>query len=343
MGQSAEALEDDTASRRPILGVTLGDASGIGPEIVARLLAREETYALARPLVFGDAEILARGAEVAGITLRPRPVASAEEARFVPGEPDLVDRGILTRDAARYGEVSVEIGRASAEYTRLAAEAALRREIQGLVSGPVSKEALHLAVPGVASDADYLARLTGAARVQGMIGVGGLRVFTVTQHVALARVSALVTRERVLGVIRTAASALPSMGVERPRIAVAGLNPHAGDGGLFGLEEIQEIAPAVADARLEGIDVLGPFPDDTVFVRCHRGDFDAVVAMFHAQANVAVKMVGFGRGVSVTIGLPFPRATTAHGVGLDIAGTGQASAGSLIDAYELVANMARAG
>lgn len=326
--------------KRPILGVTLGDASGVGPEIVARLLARDETYSLARPLVFGDADLLARGAEVAGVSLRARPIAAPGEARFEPGAPDLIDVGILTRGAAPFGAVSAEVGRASAEYTRLAAEAALRGQVRGLVSGPVSKEALHLVIDGAASDADYLARLTGASSVQGMIGVGGLRVFTVTQHVALARVPALVTRARVLGVIRTAAAALPSMGVERPRIAVAGLNPHASDGGLFGLEEIQEIAPAVADARREGIDAVGPFPDDTVFVRCHRGEFDAVVAMFHAQANVAVKMVGFGRGVSVTIGLPFPRATTAHGVGLDIAGSGKASAGSLIDAYELVARMA---
>ena len=341
MGQAAAPREG--ASSRPILGVTLGDASGIGPEIVACLLAREETYTLARPLVFGDSDILARGAEVAGVVLRPHPIASPAEARLEPGEPDVVDIGILARPLPPFGAVSAEVGRASAEYTRLAAEAALRREIRGLVSGPVSKAALHLAAPGAASDAEYLARLTGAAGVQGMIGVEGLRVFTVTQHVALARVPGLVSRARVLGAIRTAASALPSMGVERPRIAVAGLNPHAGDGGLFGLEEIQEIAPAIADARREGIDAVGPLPDDTVFVRCHRGEFDAVVAMFHAQANVAVKMIGFGRGVSVTIGLPFPRATTAHGVGLDIAGSGRASAGSLIDAYELVARMASRG
>lgn len=339
MEAAVESHEESRTDLLPVVGVTLGDASGVGPEIVARLLALESTYSLARPLVFGDAEILARGVEVAGVALRPRLIRSTGEARFRPGEPDVIDRGILTRDAARYGAVSAEIGRASAEYTRLAAEAALRGEIRGLVSGPVSKEALHLAAPGSASDADYLALLTGAASVQGMIGVGGLRVFTVTQHVALARVPALVTRARVLAVIRTAALALPGMGVPRPRIAVAGLNPHAGDGGLFGLEEIREIAPAVADARAEGIDAVGPLPDDTVFVRCQRGQFDAVVSMFHAQSNVAVKMVGFGRGVSVTIGLPFPRATTAHGVGLDIAGTGKASPGSLIDAYELVAKM----
>ncbi len=326
---------------RPIVGITLGDASGIGPELVARLLARPETYTLGRPLVLGDAAILRWGADVAGVRLEVRAVDGPEGARFAPGVAEVVDHALLTPDAVALGRASAEVGRATAAYSRTAVALARSGRIQAVVSAPSSKEGLHLAHPEYESDAALFAGLSGAEAIQGMIGVGALRVFTVTQHVALARVAGLVTKERVLAVIRCAHRYLPALGAPRARIGVAGLNPHAGDGGLFGREEIEQIGPAVETARAEGTDAVGPLPDDTIFVRANRGDFDAVVAMYHAQANVPVKLLGFGRGVSATLGLPFPRVTTAHGTGFDVAGKGVADPGSLIDAYELAARLAR--
>lgn len=327
-------------SERPIVGVTLGDTSGIGPEIVAKLLARAETYALARPVVLGDVDILAWGAEIAGVPLAIRAVHDPDDAGLQPGVADVLDHGLLSRSRIRLGEVSAQVGRAMTAQSRTAVELALSGRIAGVVSGPSSKESLHLACPEYESDAGLFAGLARASPVQGMIGVGAVRVFPLTQHVALAKVASLVTKERVLETIHWAQRYLPLMGVETPRIGVAGLNPHAGDGGLFGREEIEEIGPAIEAARAEGIDARGPVPDDTVFVRANRGEFDAVVAMFHAQSNIAVKLLGFGRGVSATLGLPFPRVTTAHGTGFDIAGKGVASAESLADAFELVASMA---
>ncbi|HEY8536570.1 MAG TPA: 4-hydroxythreonine-4-phosphate dehydrogenase PdxA [Vicinamibacterales bacterium] len=286
---------------RPRIAITVGDPAGIGPEI-ARKAATD-----------------------------PRVTAACEPVIFEP--PDAT--------AFRPGELSAAAGRAAYDVVVRAVAAARAGEVAGIATAPVSKEAFALAGLPWKGHTDLLAHLTGAAEVAMMFESPALRVVLATVHIPLAEVPGALTRARVEQTIRLTARELPRFGVARPRIAMAALNPHAGEGGLMGHEDRETLAPAVAACRAEGIAVTGPHPADTVFLRAHRGEFDAVVACYHDQGLIPVKLLAFGRAVNVTLGLPIVRTSVDHGTAFDIAGTGRADHGSMVEAVLLAARLAQ--
>lgn len=329
---------------RPIIAITMGDAAGIGPEIVLKALALEEVYALCRPLVVGDAGVLARARQMLGLGVDLHPVADVQGGRFEAGSIDVLDLANIDLDRLKVGEVCPMAGRAAVEYVLRAGQLALSGEVQGIATAPLNKEAMQLGGYDYIGHTEILADLTGAPRCTTMLVTGSLRVVHVTRHVPLRQVADAITRERVLETIQLTAEGLPAMGIEEPRLGVAALNPHGGEGGLLGREEIEVIAPAVEAARSMVIDARGPYPADSIFFRAIAGEFDAVVAMYHDQGHIPVKVHGFEKSVTVTLGLPIVRTSVDHGTAFDIAWQGVASPQSLIEAIKLAAQMAgRAG
>lgn len=336
----------------PILGITMGDPAGIGPEVTARALADPVVRETARPIVIGDAPVMAEAARLSGLDLPVRPVGGVAQATWAPGVIEVLDLANVERAAFAFGRVSAMCGRAAYQYIERAVRLALAREIDGIVTGPVNKEALAAAGVPHSGHTEILADLTGT-RTYAMLLMGReLRVIHVTTHVALRRVPELVTRERVLRTIRLGDEAMRRLGIETPRIAVCGLNPHAGEGGLFGDEERLAIEPAIADARAAGIEAMGPYPADTLMSRAAGGEFDCVVAMYHDQGHAPVKTLGFRyddatkawtgmSGVNVTVGLPVLRVSVDHGTAYDRAGTGTANPESMVEAILVAAEMAR--
>lgn len=327
-------------SKRPIIAITMGDPAGVGPEIVAKALAREEVWGCCRPLVIGDAGVLARAAVVVDLPLTPRAVADVAEARFDPAAPDVFDLRSVDLAALQPARVSATAGRAAVAYIEQATELALSGQADAIATGPINKAALQAAGSPHIGHTELLAELTGAGQVTTMLATPGLRVIHVTRHVPLAQVAARITRERVLETIRLTDAGLREMGISQPRVAVAALNPHGGDEGLLGREEIEEIGPAVEAARREKIDAHGPIPADSVFFRAIRGEFDVVVAMYHDQGHIPIKTHGFERSVTVTLGLPIVRTSVDHGTAFDIAWQGRASEESLVEAIQLAAQLA---
>ncbi|MEM4246277.1 MAG: 4-hydroxythreonine-4-phosphate dehydrogenase PdxA [Candidatus Bathyarchaeia archaeon] len=320
----------------------MGDAAGIGPEIVVKALSEKEVYTICRPIVIGDLSVLKDVLKVARVNLSFNPIIKVSEAAFHHGVVDILD--LKNIDLARLvmGKPQAMSGKASVEYVEKAVELALRGEVHAIATAPLSKEAMNLAGYRYPGHTELLAHLTGAEEYSMMLVAGSLRVIHVTTHVSMSEAVRLIKKERVLATIRLADGALKSLGVKSPRIAVAGLNPHAGESGLFGMEEIDEISPAVHKARDLGMDVQGPLPPDTVFLRAKRGEFDIVVAMYHDQGHIPIKMEGFERGVNVTIGLPIIRTSVDHGTAYRRAGLrlGTADPTSMIEAIKLAAQMA---
>jgi 4-hydroxythreonine-4-phosphate dehydrogenase len=336
----------------PLLGITMGDPAGIGPEITAKALATPVVRKAARPIVLGDARVMADAVRLAGLDLAMRRLARVGDATGVGDDVEVLDLANADPAAFQIGRVSALCGRAAYEYIERAVQLALGREIAGIVTAPINKEALALAGLKHSGHTEILAELTGT-RAYAMLLMGReLRVIHVTTHVALRRVPELVTRERVLRTIRLGHEAMRRLGIATPRLAVCGLNPHAGESGLFGDEEQTAIAPAIAEARGAGIDATGPYPADTVMSRARGGEFDCVVAMYHDQGHTPVKTLGFqydeGRkawtgmsGVNVTVGLPVVRVSVDHGTAFDRAGRGTANPESMIEAILVAAEMTR--
>lgn len=306
----------------PRLIVSAGDPAGIGPEITVR--------ALGDPAVAGLGETA-----VAGDPAQLRELA----ARFGVPEPAIEAAGDAS--GVRSGELSAAGGRAAVAAITRAVELIQAGRYDAIVTAPINKEALRLAGFGWPGHTEMLADLAGAGDVRMLLLSGRLRVVHVTTHRSLRSAIEAATRDRVLRTIELAAGAGRLLGAERPRVAVAGLNPHAGEGGLFGDEELREIGPAVEAARAQGIDATGPWPPDTVFWRASRGEFDVVVAMYHDQGHIPVKLAGFDDGVNVTLGLPFPRTSVDHGTAFDIAGRGVARWDSMLAALRVASRMAR--
>jgi 4-hydroxythreonine-4-phosphate dehydrogenase len=335
----------------PVLGITMGDPAGIGPEVTAKALADAAVRKAARAVVIGDARVMAAAARVAGLDLAVRPVGRMSDATGVSGRVEVMDLANADPAAFAVGRVSALCGRAAYEYIERAVRLALDREIDGIVTGPINKEALAAAGVEHSGHTEILAELTDT-RAYAMLLIGReLRVIHVTTHVALRRVPELVTRERVLRTIRLGHAAMRRLGLATPRLAVCGLNPHAGESGLFGDEEQHAIAPAIADARADGIDASGPYPADTIMSRARGGEFDCVVAMYHDQGHTPVKTLGFRydeaskawtgmSGVNVTVGLPVLRVSVDHGTAFDRAGRGTANPESMVEAILVAAEMA---
>jgi 4-hydroxythreonine-4-phosphate dehydrogenase len=335
---------------RPILGITMGDPAGVGPEITVKALAQPETAKACRPIVIGDRSVMAATLDLLDSSLALHAVRSPAECRFAPDSIECLDLGNV--DAARLlkGRVSAEAGRAAYAFIETAVGLCQSKEIDGLVTAPINKESLAAAGVEHSGHTEILARLSGTTDFAMLLMGKELKVIHVTTHVALRRVPDLVTRDRVLRVIGLAQRAMNGLGQSRPRIAVCGLNPHAGEDGLFGDEERTSIVPAVEAARSEGLDVSGPLPADTLFSRARGGEFDIVVAMYHDQGHVPVKTVGFTydesagtwtglSGVNVTVGLPFLRVSVDHGTAFDRAWKGIANPESMVEALDVAVRM----
>lgn len=328
---------------RPIIAITMGDAAGVGPEIVVKALALEEIYALCRPLVVGDAGVVAQARQVLGLWVDLHPIADVRGGRFEPGSIDVLDLANIDLPVLKVGEVCAMAGKAAVEYVLRAGQMALSGEVQGIATGPLNKEAMQLGGYDYIGHTEILADLTESPRCTTMLISGSLRVVHVTRHLPLRQVADFITKERVLETIQLTAEGLPGMGVVEPCLGVAALNPHGGEGGILGREEIEEIAPAVEAAQAMGIDARGPHPADSIFFRAIAEEFDAVVAMYHDQGHIPVKTHGFESSLTVTLGLPIVRTSVDHGTAFDIAWKGVANPQSLIEAIKLAAEMARGG
>jgi len=335
--------------RRPVVGITMGDPTGIGPEITVKALAESDLYAICRPLVIGDAHVMDQAIDVARITAKVNRIGSPSQARYRPGSIDVLDLGNVEGKDLVHGRVDERAGRAAAEYIKRAVDLALSREIEAVVTCPIHKEAINMAGFHYPGHTEFLAHLTGTQDYAMMLVHGDFRIVHCTTHVSLREACELITTERIIQTIKLANLSLKRLGIEEPRIGVAGLNPHAGEGGLFGTEEIEQISPAIEEARKEGILAEGPIPPDTVFAKARSGLYDVVIAMYHDQGHIALKSQEFtwnkGQGcsriggVNVTLGLPFARTSVDHGVAFDIAGKGLAVPDSLVEAIRLAVQL----
>jgi 4-hydroxythreonine-4-phosphate dehydrogenase len=321
------------------VAVTLGDPAGIGPEIIVKTFAEEDFHGEIKAFVVGDAGILRRAIDLLGLPLHVNEVEKPDEVLFEPGSVDVLQVGELPRDLP-FGELDARAGAAAFEYVRRATELALKGSAASIATAPLNKEAMHMGGYEYPGHTEILAELTGTKDFAMRLHTEELRVIHVSTHVSLREAIERVSKERVLTVMHLAREALAKIGVEEPKIAVAGLNPHAGENGLFGDEDTEQIAPAVAEAREEGIDASGPHPPDTVFAKARKGEFDIVVVQYHDQGHIPIKLMGFEGGVNVTVGLPFFRTSVDHGTAFDIAGTGKADHSSMRTAIELACELA---
>jgi len=326
----------------PLVAVTMGDPAGIGPEIIARAFADPDFREENRALVVGDAGILERAIRLLDLPLRANAVADPEEAAFEPGTVDVLAETELPEDLP-FGELDARAGDAAFRYVEKATELASAGRVAAVATAPLNKEAMHLAGHKYPGHTEILADLTGTRDYAMMLVTDELKVIHVSTHVSLREAIERARPERELAVIRLAHESLRKLGFDEPRIAVAGLNPHAGENGLFGTEDAEHIAPAIAAAADEGMDATGPWPPDTVLMRARRGEFDVVVVQYHDQGHIPVKLMGFDTGVNVTVGLPFFRTSVDHGTAFDIAGTGEAEPASLRAALDLARKLAGAG
>ncbi|MDI9418619.1 MAG: 4-hydroxythreonine-4-phosphate dehydrogenase PdxA [Bacillota bacterium] len=343
----AKLTEQAAAKGRPIVAISTGDPSGIGPEISVSALQHEEVYRICRPFLIGDLAVFA-AVGLKGWNLNPSERVADMQFRF--GTIDLLNMNLL-ECAPPLGVVNARSGQASFQYVKKAIELAMAKEVDATVTGPISKEAINLAGHRFSGHTEIYARYTGAKDYAMVLAHEHFRVIHVSTHVSLRRACDMVKKDRVLKVIQIADQACRRLGIAKPRIAVAGLNPHAGENGLFGTEEITEIIPAVAAAREQGLDVDGPIPPDTVFPKLNGGLYDICVCMYHDQGHIPTKLLGFAwdpaqekwqavSGVNITMGLPVVRVSVDHGTAYDIAGKGVASERSMVSAIAYAVQLA---
>ncbi len=340
------------AGFRPILGISVGDPGGIGPEVTAKALSLQEVYALCRPLVVSDAEVMQEALRITGLDLKINPVSGARQGLYQFGTLDVFHIPNMPARKIRYGKVTPEQGEASFQYVARLVELAMAGEIHATVTGPIHKEAINAAGHHFAGHTEIFAWMTSTRDYAMMLAHGRFRVVHVSTHVSLKEACERVKKQRVLKVISLSQEVLEKLGIKAPRIGVAALNPHAGEGGLFGREEEEEIFPAVQEARQKGIRAEGPIPADTVFSKMLGGMYDLVVVMYHDQGHIPVKLVGFRydektgtwsevSGVNVTLGLPIIRVSVDHGTAFGKAGKGLANAQSMTEAIRMAALLAR--
>jgi 4-phospho-D-threonate 3-dehydrogenase / 4-phospho-D-erythronate 3-dehydrogenase len=329
----------------PIIGITMGDGAGVGPEIIVKALRNPGLAQICRCVVIGDRDRLAMAARICDLEPRMNLVADPAQARFEPGITDVIEVGRLPAGLP-FGKLAAAGGEGAYQYIVRATELAMDGAIQAICTAPLNKEALHLAGHIYPGHTELLADLTGVPEVSMLLASDSLRVIHVTTHLGLLDAVERIEPGLVLRTIERGHRTLVGAGIDHPVIAVCGINPHAGENGLFGRgEEDEKVAPAIAAAQAAGIDARGPLPADTVFFRAGRGDFDLVVAMYHDQGHGPVKVLGLDAGVNITLGLPVIRTSVDHGTAFDIAGTGVADETSLLQAIRQAAALAphRAG
>ena len=332
-------------NRLPI-GITMGDPAGIGAEIIVKSLAKQEVYEKCVPVVIGDYEAMADAVRFCHSSLKLNVIEKASEAKGQYGTIDLINLGYLKPDGWEYKKVSLLCGEASFQYVIYAIDLAKKHEIEAVITAPINKESIHLA------GHHYFAEYTNTPKYAMLLASGNLRVIHVSTHVSLREACNRATKERVLEVIKLAEYGMKLLGYDKPRIGVAGLNPHSSENGLFGWEEEREIKPAIEEAKRLGINADGPVPPDTVFVKCLGGMYDIVVAMYHDQGHIPLKLGGFRMdpktgqyasmsGINCTIGLPVIRASVDHGTAYGKAGEGRANEESMLDAIYAGITMAK--
>ncbi len=335
-----------TIIERPVLGITIGDPGGIGPEICAKALNEPEIYTICRPLLVGDASIMTNAVSFCKLDLNINSCQDVTDGRFTPGTLDVLNLANMPLAELKHKAVTPAQGKASFEYIDTVIRLALDKKIDGTVTGPINKAAINAAGFHYAGHTEIYGDKTGTTDFAMMLVDGNFRVTHVSTHVSLRQACDRVKTERVLKVIQLTDLTTKRFNIKKPRIAVAGLNPHCGEGGLFGDEDENEISPAVTSARALGISVEGPLPADTVFSKMKGGMYDAVVVMYHDQGHIPAKLVGFQfdnktdtwgqmAGVNVTIGLPIVRTSVDHGTAFDKAGEGRANPQSMIEAIKL--------
>jgi 4-hydroxythreonine-4-phosphate dehydrogenase len=326
---------------KPKIGLLMGDPTGIGPELVAKLLAGFDVHAHADLVVIGDRRVFEMGQKIAGLPLSARIVRRFEEVQFGGETFQFLDYPGVSPDEVTLGEANAKAGKSVLEVLAFTLDLARVGHINAIVFAPFNKEALHLGGSPFPDELHFMAdRLQCQGHLSEISVLDNLWTSRVTSHVGLAQVSALITQQGVYNAITLIDRALRMADVGEPRLAVAAFNPHGGEGGLFGREEIDVIAPAIGRACSEGIRAYGPFPADTVFLRAREGAYNAVVTMYHDQGQIAMKLMGFERGVAVQAGLPVPVTTPSHGTAFDIAGQGKANPQGLWQAFILAGRMA---
>jgi 4-hydroxythreonine-4-phosphate dehydrogenase len=328
-----------TAENRPVIAITMGDASGVGPEVIIKALNSEHIYGICRPVIIGESKALADAMKFSGKTLKLHPVESIDNIQGQYGTIDLLDMHNLNHAEVFSGKVCATCGKAAMEYVEKAAALALEGKVKALVTAPINKEATTLAGCGDIGHLEALARICRAGEYATMLASGNLRVVHLTTHYSLRDACNYVTKERILARLKLTHESFKKWGTGNPRIGVAALNPHGGEGGLFGREEIEQINPAVKETRDMKRDARGPFPADSIYVRAINGEFDVVLAMYHDQGHIAVKVHGFENSISVALGLPFVRTSVDHGTAFDIAGKGIADSRSMEEAIKTAVDL----
>ncbi|WP_134701118.1 4-hydroxythreonine-4-phosphate dehydrogenase PdxA [Ammoniphilus sp. YIM 78166] len=322
-------------SNKPVMALLFGEATGIGSELVVKALQEKEVRELATWVLIGDERVCRQGEDITGLKLSYQKVESIEEVERNQDTIWMIDLKNLDPSQIQLGSLSLESGRVTGETLEYAMGLAKANKIDGIVYAPLNKEALHRGGYHFQDEIHFFADLLDCKEGFGEINhMDKLWVTRVTSHIPLKDVSALVTKQRVAAIIQFAHDTLSSAGYENPKIVVAALNPHAGDGGLMGMEEIEEIGPAVKEAQQQGLHVSGPFPADTIFRRLDKEAFDCLVGMYHDQAQTGMKLLGFTRGVTISGGLPVVLTTPAHGTAFDIAGQDKADPGAQIAAMK---------
>lgn len=325
---------------KPIIAIPMGDAAGIGPEITVRALADKMIQEIARCVVVGDKDVLEDAIRFSGVDLRIKCIEEPANGDYTPGVLNLIDLDNIDMKALKIGEIQAMTGQAAYEYIKKATELCLAHKADVLSTTAINKESLKLAEVPYIGHTEIVGALTGTKNPLTMFQVRNLRVFFLTRHVSLRKACDLVTKDSLLIFIRDCVKALEVLGVKNPKIAVAGLNPHSGEHGLFGTEEVDHVIPAVLEAKARGIDIEGPIGADSVFYQALNGRYDAVLSLYHDQGHIATKMVDFERTISITNGMPILRTSVDHGTALDIAGKGIASPVSMIEAIRLAVEYA---
>ncbi|MEX3715688.1 4-hydroxythreonine-4-phosphate dehydrogenase PdxA [Cytobacillus horneckiae] len=327
---------------KPIIGITMGDAAGIGPEIIVKALASKELYENCRPLVIGDSKILQKVLPIVQSELTVHSINDVDEAKYEYGFIDIIDLNLLPADLP-FGEISAAAGDAAYQYLAKAIEYAKDHQIDSICTAPLNKEALHLGGHIYPGHTEILADLTDTEDFSMMLTTPNLRVIHLTTHMGLIEAIESINPERTYTVVKLAHDTLANAGFKQPRIAVCGINPHAGENGLFGNgEEEEKLIPGIEKAKSEGINVTGPLPADTLFFRAGRGDFDIVVACYHDQGHAPIKVMGIEDGVNITVGLKggIIRTSVDHGTAFDIAGKNIAGEKSMIAAINSAIELA---
>ena len=337
--------------KRPILGLTIGDPSGVGPEITVKAAMNAALHKKCRMLVIGDAGVVEQALTFCGLSAKLNKIADPADGIYSLGTIDILDLGNVDVSSLKMATVSREAGAAALAYIETGVDLALEKRIHGIVTAPIQKEAIHLAGCPHAGHTDIIQHRTKSEIATSMMCVGDFRVLHATLHVSVADVSRTLTSERLLRIINLANSAALDLGIKAPRIGVAGLNPHSSDGGLFGDEEARIISPSIEDAKAQGMNVSGPVPPDSMFMKLRGGAWDVCVAMYHDQGHIPVKMMGWYwdetqrtwtqmSGVAVTVGLPIIRTNPDHGTAFEVAGKGIATPQAMCEAIEVAVEMA---